>query len=356
MLKKILFLVNYPKEDNLRDGYYQRVKGVDCFFKDFKRVYVEYYKESFSYSFFLKPRIREIKKNVSELRVNKRNPFHLIYVIFFVFSIGRVYFHSTYRLNSFFHKLLYLLARKRVIDLHGIVSEEVKMTNKGIENEKFKKDEKFALKYASSIICVTEKMADYVKDNYKTKGTFFILPVLHNIKKINERAKFFQGNTVIYSGGLQKWQQVDKMLEFVFENRNKIKFIFLVTSPNEIKEKYKNKFKEDFPGKVARVDFSEVEKYYEKNSFGLILRKDNIVNQVAFPTKLIEYIENGIVPIVDSPNIGDFSQKNFSYVYYKDELPEETEWKAIVTKNISLLGKIHRESKKDIKKIVAWLK
>ena len=66
---------------------------------------------------------------------------------------------------------------------------------------------------------------------------------------------------------------------------------------------------------------------YQESHYGFILREDIVVNHVACPTKLIEYLAMGVIPIVDCEKIGDFSEMGMRYVYLNDlldhNLPEE---------------------------------
>lgn len=47
------------------------------------------------------------------------------------------------------------------------------------------------------------------------------------------------------------------------------------------------------------------------------MRDDIIVNRVACPTKIIDYLEYGIIPIILSPEIGDFNKMEYSYIHYE---------------------------------------
>ena len=58
--------------------------------------------------------------------------------------------------------------------------------------------------------------------------------------------------------------------------------------------------------------------YYMKNDCGVVLRNDNIVNRVACPTKLIDYLQYGLIPIVLSPHIGDFYNLGYKYIEYDE--------------------------------------
>jgi hypothetical protein len=49
-------------------------------------------------------------------------------------------------------------------------------------------------------------------------------------------------------------------------------------------------------------------------NFGFIQREDHLLNRIANPTKLVEYLYFGMRPIVWSADIGDFVQMGYEYV------------------------------------------
>jgi hypothetical protein len=239
--------------------------------------------------------------------------------------------------------MIFLLSKKRVLDIHGVVPEEFEMCGDYNNYKIFNSIEKFAVKKADVIVSVTNKMADHVikKNGIINKKNIIVLPILPNKGKISNNLNMDNMNSIIYCGGLQKWQQVDKMLEYVNKNKNKNKFTFLVPDPEQLLSLYKDKYEEDFPGTVTSSPSEEVSEWYKKNSLGLVLREDIIVNNMACPTKLIEYFQNDILPIVDSENIGDFKDMGYRYISYKDELPSQNEWKKMILENKSVYVKIY---------------
>jgi hypothetical protein len=64
---------------------------------------------------------------------------------------------------------------------------------------------------------------------------------------------------------------------------------------------------------VKSASSSEVHTVYRKSKYGIILREDNLVNRVACPTKMVEYISYGLLPILDTPHIGDFADLGLQY-------------------------------------------
>lgn len=55
-----------------------------------------------------------------------------------------------------------------------------------------------------------------------------------------------------------------------------------------------------------------------KRYYVFVLRDDILVNQVACPTKIVEYLNYGIIPIVLSENIGDFKELGYEYLSIND--------------------------------------
>jgi glycosyltransferase involved in cell wall biosynthesis len=78
---------------------------------------------------------------------------------------------------------------------------------------------------------------------------------------------------------------------------------------------------------VDSKSHEELLRLYPECHYGFILREDIIVNRVACPTKLVEYIAMGIIPIVDCEDIGDFKSLGMQFVRLRDfmagQLPDE---------------------------------
>ncbi|MCD7924068.1 MAG: hypothetical protein LUI85_04970 [Bacteroides sp.] len=71
---------------------------------------------------------------------------------------------------------------------------------------------------------------------------------------------------------------------------------------------------------VDYVSQEEMQKALSDCKFGFIIREDNIVNNVATPTKLGAYLSNGVIPVLNGT------------VYYFNDL--STKYKYIVNVNI----------------------
>lgn len=353
--KTIIFPVRYPTTEDGRDGYFQRVLAVDSLVQSHLRIYLNY---------SLKPRRRVllpchfIKDDILEIYPNSRNPIHILCLIALTILSGKIYCHSILRLEGIINRLLFMLSRRKIIDIHGVVPEEFEYHGDKKSALFFSRIERFAVTKANIIIGVTNKMVEHIKTKYaiqKSNKKYICLPNLPILDMPSKQASY-QNASVIYCGGLHKWQQIEKMLDYSHRNQEKMHFSFLVPEPEEIRRIYSGRYKTAFPGIVEAIDHKNVSSWYEKNSYGLILRENVIVNAVACPTKLIEYLQYSIIPIVDSPAIGDFEEFGYRYISYKDSLPDERLWRSMIEHNRSVLKKIYDQSTIGKKQLLSSLK
>ncbi len=91
-------------------------------------------------------------------------------------------------------------------------------------------------------------------------------------------------------------------------------FQILTGEVDKMKKKFKEKNIKLDNVDIRGVKTNELAEYYEKAHYGFVLRDDISVNNVACPTKLVEYMNYGIIPIVLSSKIGDFERMKYDYV------------------------------------------
>ena len=126
--------------------------------------------------------------------------------------------------------------------------------------------------------------------------------------------------TALYSGGTQAWQNLDAMLDLVESAGNDVDFRFLSHDHTLIEHRIEERELAHAPS-VGHCDKTELPAAYREAEFGLVLRDDSPVNRVSCPTKLVEYLLFGLVPVVRSPRMGDFQERGFAYIT-EDELRE----------------------------------
>lgn len=302
----ILFISPNPFKVKKREGYLQRVASIDGLFPGEEKHYYDDYVDE-------------------KILIDLMKRADMIYV------------HSIYQA----HRILeyyYIFGEKIVTDLHGVVPEEE--SNKGnVELSDILTDTELRVfQLSNTFVAVTNAMVEYYNLKYKQGKikTWIILPIFNtamNFKeeKLNKTPKSYQ---VIYAGGAQPWQNIKKMIQAINTN-DKYLYIILTHDIDSFKQIDKTIEKKAI---IKSVKPEDVVSYYKVSQLGFILRDDSIINRVACPTKLIEYIGLGIVPIVDSPNIGDFKVLGYSYLtidrFLNGPVLTSTEYERMVKHNL----------------------
>lgn len=275
----ILFIAPNPHKVEMREGFLQRVAAVDKLFVGEEKVYFEDYK-------------------TTDSQADVIGKADLIYV------------HSIYS-AKWIRSVYPLLTDKLVTDLHGVVPEEEELQGNADRARIMSEVEAEVFTFCKTFVAVSEEMTAHYNTKYSLgkEVSWIILPIFDESDAIDIAKKNFDYE-VVYAGGTQQWQNVDKMMEAINES-NDYRFTILTHNPDGFSHINQDKQ----PNVVVKtVPSSEVSAHYHDASLGFLLRDSNIVNRVACPTKLIEYLGNGVVPIVLSPAIGDAKRLGYSYI------------------------------------------
>lgn len=309
----------YPTKYNSRDGYVQRIQAIDRIIEGKKKLYIEL-------SIFSKfiPSLRKEKDSF----VAKGNLFLYFWAAWLAALCAKtIYFHSVIEVT----KGLPLLFLKRcIVDLHGVVPEEMEFVGRHILAKIFGYSEKCAASHSKVIVFVTDSLGAHFYEKYgdalgsrseRNKLNSIVLPIFVDDSSMvfEEIAESREG--YIYAGGLQAWQNIPKILSFS-ARIEAFRGVMLVASKTKFLEKYGDTF-DTVSSKwlLGSVPQTEVESYCRRAKFGFLIRDNSIVNKVACPTKLIEYISCGVVPILDFPGLGDFKAYGLKY-FVVDEFNE----------------------------------
>jgi len=214
----------------------------------------------------------------------------------------------------------WLATGKVVVDIHGVTPEEEVMMGRQSLREKFEAIEVEVLQNAVRCVAVSRSMTEHYKAKYpKIPARWIVVPVFEsyssalNLAVRDYRLSLELPVSVVYAGGAQPWQNIDAMVSMAERTRSFARFEFLSQDQGSIKNtatKYQLR-----PDTVfAFCEKNALPDKYRNCDFGLLLRDESAVNRVSSPTKLIEYILFGAIPIVRSPNIGDFSEFGYAYV------------------------------------------
>jgi GT2 family glycosyltransferase len=313
----ILFFAPYPTRERERDGYFQRVKAIDSLFPSKHRVYcdVRGHPEA-------KPFIERAAHNAWVLNISlaSRNQRWLVALLARRFK--RVYFHSVLRMpNAAAEAALRVPGLKWVLDVHGVVPEEFRMHNDFFSARIHDDCERMAVEKASRVIVVSQAMGNYLAHKYREllRAKVIVLPIFA-LEEGSEAARPYKDGrpTVIYAGGTQKWQNVPAMMNVVARALDHADWWMYTPDVDVMRNAAAPEVRSHPNFHVASATRAELNEVYQQCHFGFILRDDMVVNHVSCPTKLIEYLAFGIVPIVDTPNIGDFNTYGMRYVSVED--------------------------------------
>ena len=277
------------------------------------------------------------------------------------------YCHSVLRLIPAFHpenaecwlEFSGKIPEKIILDIHGAVVEEAKMIEDAAAIPWAEKAEKILFGSARYAISLTESMEQYYSAKYgRADMIFFRTPVLS--RDISGDGETYEKESdppiVVYSGGCQKWQNIDLMIRAIKDNLDRYVFNIFVSRPDIFADKWGS---DPIPGNVIVKNGApnEITEVYKKARFGFILRDDTVLNRVACPTKLMEYIQFGIIPVVKSANIGDFRKLGLRTVSVA-ELSADRDRAATrcaAEKNSEIVNQLRTEYKHNIRKLTELL-
>jgi hypothetical protein len=303
------------------EGMVQRISSVDSQISARPRTYLDLY--AFKH-------LRSNTTSVGNCEVYTGSFLHFWHILKILRGATQVYVHSIYFYTLIVIPLLFTKKATRIIlDVHGAVPEELLYEGKLWFSAVMGLVEKWAFSRVSTVVCVTRKMERYYRAKYpRSLASFLYFPIFtaHVCKPANSgevdalRLRLGIGeddNVYLYSGGQQTWQNIERMLRLaksiLAQKENWC--IFLTGDTKALTELVHMEFGY-VPERllVAHATTRELRNYYELANFGFILREDHILNRVANPTKLVEYLYFGMTPIVWLPEIGDFTDLGYEFV------------------------------------------
>lgn len=224
-----------------------------------------------------------------------------------------VYPYDSYRAKKLGYK-------KVILWIQGLSPEESYMRNHSRIKKAVLSDKEYrGICKADVILMVSAMMKQHYEKKYHLKfnDNVFFMPCFNS--ELEESAFFtpdkYKNNTFCYAGGLAVWQcfeETVKLYKYV-EDRIENASLEVYTPDQEAAKKIlkKNSIRNytlDF------VSQEELAQRMRKIKFGFVLREDNIVNNVATPTKFSSYMSSGIIPIY-SKCVKDFYQHTFDKFY-----------------------------------------
>lgn len=212
----------------------------------------------------------------------------------------------------------------------GIGPEESFMRNRSrFRRFVFYMMEKIVFKKAKKIIFVSKAMQEIYEKKFhlNLQNYSFIMPCFSaSIKEDAFTQSKYDKNTFAYVGSIAKWQCFDETLGLFVKIKEILNdatleiYTFQVDQAREIADRYGLR-----DVRIEKLSNDELLIRMENIKFGFLLREDNIVNNVATPTKLSTYLSTGVIPIT-MPYISDFKEvgKEMKYVIWLNDNKDTT--------------------------------
>lgn len=337
----ILFLSEYPQtEEQKKDGFFQRVIGIDSFFLEEERIYLKV-----SPFHFFKMRKINVDAHLTSIYCNFF--LHFFFIVKLFKKASFVYIQSLFNVIYTFI-FIKLIKKIYIFDLHGVVPEEFELYGKTFKKNILEVIEKNVYNRFSYVVAVTNQLKKHYQQKYpKATAEYIIYMILpKNLENYITEKEQNKSDIVhiIYSGNLQKWQNIDLMLQTIQNNLfSNFRYQILTGNLQEMEKKLKQYGLEKSELiRINSVSPEELSQYYKKSNYGFILRDDIAVNNVACPTKLVEYMNFGIIPITLSDNIGDFLEYGYERINYKDINKDLKPKKSLI--NIKIIKELYQSN------------
>jgi len=220
---------------------------------------------------------------------------------------------------AFLYKILNPKA-KLIFDPRGLFAEEIEYyKGKSIAARIFKMLEWAFFQVSDVVIAVSNAMKNHFAEDYPgcvgkviVIPTFAQLPVSYASVSVPDIRKQTDWNGCVllcYSGSLEGWQCFDEILKLfsAFHSFSiKFRFVFLSKDAGKIHSKIRGSIPID-AYRVYSATASELPYYLAQCDFGFLVRKPHVINQVAAPIKVKDYLLAGMRIVVTS-GVGDTSE------------------------------------------------
>lgn len=220
---------------------------------------------------------------------------------------------------------------KIIIDIHGSAPEEYEYLN-GCANQQLEEAERYAVANTDYIVCQSIEMRHHLIKKYGISGNIITTfrcgydPTIFRFStddRLSIRRKLEVDDDTrlfVYSGGMHKWQKICDTLSFynIIHERYPNTKLLVLTKDVEGLEKIITKnnligIKDSMI--VKSLQFKDVPKYLCASDVAFLLRDNVVMNAVAFPTKLSEYLACGLKVISTEVAEKWISAEGMKYIY-----------------------------------------
>ncbi len=186
----------------------------------------------------------------------------------------------------------------------GVTPEETYLLHKGTWLSRFRYVahrymEKFAIKKTAFKLFVSKAMLQHYQSIYNYRGDdYFIMPCFNTMLGddvfTEER---YAAPKFVYAGSMSAWQCIEATLKLFKMIKQSIPASTLDIYTSERSKADALCKKHGVAAKIDCVPSSELENRLKSYKYGFIVRDDSIINRVATPTKMSNYMGAGLIPV-----------------------------------------------------------
>lgn len=247
------------------------------------------------------------QKNIVYHIANTRNISHLIQLIKFIKRTKQQKIIVLTENQAIIVGLIskfYRIKNEIVLYKRGALTEErYFITKRRVIKVFYSIIENLAFYSSDRVIFVSNKMYEYYKNKYSINKYYIIN---HKVFIFNDKIEYNKSLTnkveIVYCGSAEKWQRIDYIIKLFQSLKSNDSLMFKIIC-------YDSSFFRKFDQSIFKITQTTPENIIQDLSdsdIGIIIRDNNILNQVASPFKIGEYITAGL-SVIMTPYIGDYS-------------------------------------------------
>ena len=325
----IVLSSKFPEDHDLKDGYFLRVKQVDDLLEDLsiKRIYVN--------TTLNRSDVKILGENSFEISFSNRYNMTLFLLLTLV-QVKRFYIHSILRLqNGYVRRILKMFKPEILLDIHGVVPEEARLSSGFLHAQRLETIEKEAFSMSQNLVAVTNQMTQHFGDKYDLSSkNFAVFPTIQglDVDSVPEKTNQYD---FAYIGGTQPWQNLHYVLEIAQNELKRYSWLFIIPNEAEFTQRF-GPLRMNISIKSAKGASADL--LLRHSRFGILIRENSIVNQVSFPTKISDYVRNGCIPVTGEGIIGGVKDLQLNFLLLEnivlDGLPSNEEAQRLSTSNL----------------------
>jgi hypothetical protein len=258
-----------------------------------------------------------------------------------VAAAGRTYIHSLFGASArVLRNVLALHDVTHIWDVHGAVPEECTYRGNVSLAVKMEALEAVVARQASRIVTVSDAMTRHLIHKHGiARERFILLPAAADSQAPTPRDASF-----VYSGSVDGWQGFRTMIDAINQSSLDARFALMVTDPDRARALLGVRALD--PRIVVTSETPQAARRRLRTfAYGFCLREDLVLNRVACPTKLVDYIAAGVVPVLSFADIGDFARLGLQSLsleaFLAGRIPTEPERAAMAERNIRVLAALN---------------